>query len=81
MSCENGRVERPDVGEFMADTQRPGPGRPPLVGDPPARVHVTVPSADYDRAYVVAQREGISVPQLLRRGLRRELHDHDADDS
>jgi hypothetical protein len=36
-----------------------------------------VPSADYDRAYQRAQREGISVPQLLRRGLTRELDESD----
>jgi hypothetical protein len=40
-------------------------------------VHVTVPSTDYDRAYQVALRDGISVPQVFRRGLRRELGDDD----
>jgi hypothetical protein len=49
-------------------------------GQQPARVHVTVPSADYDRAFDRAQREGISVPQLLRRGLARELADPDSDE-
>lgn len=59
----------------MPDAKR---GRPPLTpGDRPARVQLLVPSADYDRAYERAQREGISVPQLLRRGLSRELDDDD----
>jgi hypothetical protein len=57
------------------------PGRPPLtIGDKPAKVQVYVPSADYDRAYELAQRQGISLPQLLRRGLRRELADDDTDE-
>jgi hypothetical protein len=56
------------------------PGRPPIdEREPPARVHVTVSSADYDRAYERASREGISVPELVRRSLARELAD-DADD-
>ena len=56
-------------------------GRPPLTpGEQPARVHLSVPAADYDRAYQLAQREGISVPQLLRRGLSRELADDDRDE-
>lgn len=51
-------------------------GRPPLTeGDTPARVHLTVPSSDYDRADQLAQREGVSVPELLRRGLKRVLAD------
>ena len=62
----------------MEPTRPPGrPGRPPHTGDPPARVHVTVPSTDYDRAYQLAQRDGISVPQVFRRGLRRALDDDD----
>jgi hypothetical protein len=61
----------------MPDGKR---GRPPLTpGDHPARVQLLVPSADYDRAYERAQRQGISVPELLRRGLSRELDD-DRDD-
>jgi hypothetical protein len=53
-----------------------GRGRPPLTpGDQPATVQVLVPSSDYDRAYDRSQRTGVSVPELLRRGLRRELAD------
>lgn len=57
----------------------PKRGRPPLTpGDTkPARVHVSVPSADYDRAYQIAQRDGVSVSQVMRRGLARELADAD----
>lgn len=55
----------------MSDKPR---GRPPLVaGDIPARVHVTVPSKDFDKADEIAKREGISVPELVRRGLARVL--------
>lgn len=60
----------------MSDPKRPG--RPPLTsGDTPARVHLTVPSPDYDRAYQRAQRDGVSVPELLRRGLARLLDDEE----
>jgi hypothetical protein len=58
-----------------------GPGRPPLTPDnKPAVVQVLVPSSDYDRAYDCSQRTGLSVPELLRRGLRRELADRDDDE-
>lgn len=54
--------------------KRSHPGRPAIDDDQtPARVHVTVSASDYDRAYERATREGTSVPELLRRGLRREL--------
>jgi hypothetical protein len=50
------------------------PGRPALTpGEPPARVQVRVAAADYDRAYQCAQQEGVSVAELLRRGLSHEL--------
>ena len=51
-------------------------GRPPLTrGDIPAHVNLTVPSRDYDRADAIAKRDGISVPEVLRRGLARVLSD------
>lgn len=59
------------------------PGRPPIaeVEDAkPARVHVTVAPRDYDRAYERATRQGISVQELVRRGLRRVLEDDDDDE-
>lgn len=57
------------------------PGRPPIdERETPARVHVTVSSTDYDRAYERAVRQGISVPELVRRGLARELADDGDDD-
>lgn len=46
-------------------------------GQPPARIKVAVSARDYDRAYDVAQRQGVSVPHLLRTGLRRVLDDPD----
>jgi len=61
----------------MSESKR---GRKPLVeGDIPARLHVTVPSKDYDRAQQMAQRQNISVPEVVRRGLARVLSD-EADD-
>jgi hypothetical protein len=52
------------------------PGRPPVDDEnTPARVHVTLPSKDFDRADLIAKREGVSVPELLRRGLTRVLDD------
>lgn len=58
----------------MSDVKRPG--RPPLVqGDIPARVHLTVPSKDYDRAHLIAKRDDVSVPEVIRRGLSRALAD------
>jgi hypothetical protein len=49
-------------------------GRPPLDPDEaPARVHVTVPSRDYDLALKRAEQEGVSIPELVRRGLTRVL--------
>jgi hypothetical protein len=56
----------------MADKR----GRPPLVeGDYPARVHVTVPSKEYDLAQKMARQEGVSIPELVRRGLAKLLSD------
>jgi predicted HicB family RNase H-like nuclease len=56
-------------------------GRPPLTpGDVPARIDIRVSSTQYDQAYQRAQREGISVPALVRRSLTRELADPDDDE-
>jgi hypothetical protein len=55
------------------------PGRPPI-GDrehPAASVHVRVHPDQYDHVYKTSQREGISVPEILRRGLKRYLDDDD----
>ena len=51
-----------------------------MPGQPSARVQVRVAPADYDRAYQRAQQEGISMAELLRRGLGRELTDSQDDD-
>lgn len=53
-------------------------GRPPLVpGDTPARLHITVPSRDYDKADAIAKRYGISIAEVLRRGLTRTIREHE----
>lgn len=47
-------------------------GRPPLApGETPAVVQVGVPPILYDKVYAIAQREGVSIPELARRGLAR----------
>jgi hypothetical protein len=52
----------------------PKRGRPPLPAiDAPTRLHLTLSSRAYDRAYALAQRKGISVPELLRQSLARAL--------
>lgn len=62
----------------MSEAKR---GRPPLVeGDTPARIHVSVPSKDYDRAQAAAERRGVSVPELVRRSLTRTLSEEPDDD-
>jgi hypothetical protein len=59
----------------MTDGKR---GRPPLTpGQVPAKVQVYVAPADYDRAVDQARKQGVSVSELLRAGLRRVLDDDD----
>jgi hypothetical protein len=62
-------------------------GRPPLKsGDPSVSVHVRVPSSQYDAVYHRASREGLSVPEYLRRASWAALRppddtrDNDEDD-
>jgi len=56
-------------------------GRPPLIaGDTTTSVNLRVPSNDYDRACHLASRNGISVSELLRRGLARVLREDQDDD-
>ena len=56
-------------------------GRPPLTpGASPVRVEILIPSTQYDRAIARARADGTSVSALVRRGLRRELADDDADE-
>lgn len=48
-------------------------GRPPVEpGDPSVDVHVRLPSKTYDDAYDRARRERLTVPEVLRRALRRD---------
>lgn len=49
-------------------------GRPPLVeGESSANVHVTMPVSLYDRLYVAASGDRISVPERIRRAVERDL--------
>ena len=55
-----------------------GPGRPPLdPDDPSVPVCLKHPSRQYDEAYHRAQRDRISVPEVIRRALDRELRQED----
>lgn len=50
-------------------------GRPPIDPDAPAaRVHLTLAAVAYDRLYRTAQDQAISVPEVIRRRLRRPAH-------
>ena len=57
-------------------------GRPPLDPDSPSvRVSLSVPARQYDELYAKAQRERVSVPELMRRSfMRRKLDSSDDDD-
>lgn len=53
----------------MADQPR-RPGRPPLDDDDPSvQVCVSLPGARYDELYDRAQRDRVSVPEVIRRQL------------
>lgn len=63
----------------MTDPKRPGrpPGRPPIdPRDPSVHVHVSLPSQTYDRVWRLAKAHDLTVPEVMRRALRRVLpHD------
>jgi len=40
-----------------------------------ADVHVRVTPQQYDQVYDRARKEGVSIPEIVRRGLQRELDD------
>jgi hypothetical protein len=45
-------------------------GRPPLdADDPSVDVHVRMPSKQYDDTFLRAQRDRVSVPEIIRRDL------------
>jgi len=55
-------------------------GRPPIVDvGIAAKVNVRVAPADYDRMHARAARDGVSVPEVIRRAIRRDLADGDDD--
>jgi hypothetical protein len=50
------------------------PGRPPLDDDEDSvPIHLTVTASTYDDLYRRAQREGLSVPETIRRTLRVDV--------
>ena len=52
-------------------SSEPKRGRPALTpGEPPARLHVKVSATEYATAQEVAARYGVSVAEVVRRGLR-----------
>jgi hypothetical protein len=54
------------------------PGRPALdENDRSAQICVSVTARKYDQVYQRAQRERISVPEVIRRALDRELREKD----
>jgi len=54
----------------MADKR----GRPPVDPDDPSiPVHVKLPATQYDDLYQKAQRERVTVPELIRRAVTSEL--------
>lgn len=58
----------------MSDPKR---GRPPLdrSGVPSAAVHLKLSANEYDRAFKIAQQGRESVQDVIRRGLKRLIHD------
>jgi predicted HicB family RNase H-like nuclease len=51
-------------------------GRPALDPTQPlADVHVRLPASLYDEAFAAATRAGVSLPELIRRAVRRTLAD------
>jgi predicted HicB family RNase H-like nuclease len=53
----------------MAKMGRPTVGR----GEPSANVQLRLPASLYDQAYAVAARERVSLTELIRRAIRREV--------
>ena len=61
---------------LIVGTTRRGRGRPRVSPDQPSTdVLVAMSEGMYDRAYLVATRERISVPEVIRRALDRLLAD------
>jgi predicted HicB family RNase H-like nuclease len=62
----------------MPDPKR---GRPAVVpDDTTTAVNVRVPTRDYDRACTIARRDGTSLSQLVRRGLKHVVDDDEDGD-
>jgi hypothetical protein len=65
----------------MSDDEARRPGRKALAanGQPSTPVNVRLPPTDYDRTFTRAQRDGVSVPVVVRRALSKYLDDPDDD--
>ena len=50
-------------------------GRPPLGSTPSAEVHFRLPAEDYDQAFAIAQRQRVSVTDILRRAIKKLIED------
>jgi LDH2 family malate/lactate/ureidoglycolate dehydrogenase len=56
-------------------------GRPPIDGEQASvGVQVRLPTRTFDRLYERAQREGVTMPEVLRRALDRELRQDERDE-
>jgi len=67
----------------VSDDARNTNGRPPLAGRggrPSVPVCLRIPSTTYDRVYQRAAAAGVSIPEILRRDLRRRPAAEDDDD-
>lgn len=50
--------------------RRPGRRSISNTSEPSADCHVTLDPVDYDKAYAIAKRDRVSVPEVLRRALK-----------
>jgi len=58
----------------MTTTNKPGrPSVDPTDGSPSVYLHVTLNAALYDKSYAAARRLRMTVPELIRLALRREI--------
>lgn len=49
-------------------------GRPTVGGgEPSEKVHLRLPASMYDRVYMLASRERVTIHEFIRRAIRREL--------
>jgi Ribbon-helix-helix protein, copG family len=57
---------------MKSEHRRKGPGRPPLDDDADSvHVNVRMPPDQYDDIYERSRREGVSVPEIIRRSIQQ----------